>query len=89
MDLPPRLSAAQMLWWSVGLLVVATVVSEIAQRTQWFFGGGTLAMYLAMLLNVVHTLGVTGIVGAFVVRALEPRHVSREAPHNVHREQNV
>lgn len=89
MALPPRLSAAQMFWWSIGLLVGATVVSQIAQQAQWFFGGGTLAMVIATLLNVAHTLGVTGVVGAFVVRALEPRHTLRDAPKNVDREQNV
>ena len=89
MDLPPRLSAGQMFWWSVGLLVGTTVVTQVAQHVGWFFGGGAVAMVLAILLNVTHVLGVTGIVGAFVVRALEPRRVSREAPHNVDREQNV
>ncbi|MDC7123209.1 hypothetical protein OMK64_16890 [Cellulomonas fimi] len=88
MDLP-RLSAVQMFWWSVGLLVGGAVVNEVLTRSGWFFRGGSGVMLVATLMNLAQTFGVTGIVGAFVVRALEPRHVAREAPHNVDREQNV
>ncbi|WP_273653475.1 hypothetical protein [Cellulomonas fimi] len=89
MDLP-RLSAVQMFWWSVGLLVGGAVANEVLARSVGFLGGGgSWVVLVATLMNLAQTLGVTGVVGAFVVRALEPRRVAREAPQNVDREQNV
>ncbi|AEE47418.1 hypothetical protein [Cellulomonas fimi] len=90
MAVPPRLTAAQMFWWSTGLLLGSFVLSWLAGhpdalvRTQW------LASVLVTLTSVGYTLGLTGVVGSFVVRALEPRGVRvPDAPRNVDREQNV
>lgn len=87
--MPPRLTAAQMFWWSTGVFGGSFVlswllgVSGALVESQWAVSA------LVMLSSACFTLGLTGVVGSFVVRALEPRRVSREAPHNVDREQNV
>ncbi|GEM_PF-3306651 len=90
MRVPPRLTASQLFWWSGGLIAGSFVCGWLVSLVASSISSMALASLVVHVQSLAYGLGIAGVAGSFVVRALEPRgSAPAQSPRNVDREQNV